>query len=162
MQVKGADGAIAKIADYQGVAERAEVRSGHRHSPRQIHVLVVRDQPLDQISVQVEDVDQPGEGTCIAEAAGPVREIIGDVQPSPIPLDIRRIEARWKIRILESAGHADRLPIAIPGVDSPLGEIRGIESWTRVADADGKARVHRALGAVIDEDHRGSSATSGN
>src|SRR5881394_921233 len=76
IQVKSADRAIAKITDHQGVAKRPEVRSGHRYTPGQIHMLVDRHYALDQVSVQVEGVDQAGIGARVGEAPGPVRKAI--------------------------------------------------------------------------------------
>ena len=61
VQIESADRAVAEIADNQGIAEgRNSLRSPPL--PRQIHPLIVRNQALEQVPVEVEDVDQPGPG----------------------------------------------------------------------------------------------------
>src|SRR5260370_36252670 len=67
-----------KLPATKAQPESAEVRSGHRH-PHVKFMYACWNQALDQISIQIEDVDQASKGSRIADAAIPVREIVRDM-----------------------------------------------------------------------------------
>src|ERR1700730_9727001 len=113
---------------------------------------MLRNQPLEQVPVQVEDVDQAAAGASKSETAAPVGQIISDIHPSTVALDIRRIEIPRQIRVQESTRQCHLLESMIERVDGSLREIRRIESRADAADADTESAVDGALSAIIYRD----------
>ena len=61
-RVVGVDPPVAEVADEDVAAERAERRRRHRHGPRRVEP-VAADEPLEQVAVRAEHVDEPIAGT---------------------------------------------------------------------------------------------------
>src|ERR1700722_5921126 len=115
---------------------------------------IVRNQVLEQIPVQVEDVYQSGTRAAEGQAAGAIGIGEGNIKSPAKALDIEREVGVWKVEVLKSTRQRNLLEGVIEGIDGSVREIRGIQSRANAADADRQPGVGGRVSAVIYKGNR--------
>src|SRR5262249_24587700 len=125
VEVECIDRAVAEVADKKRVVEVAEALEGRPGHPPWRVELALAGEPLQQISIRVENVDKPVSRSRYIILLIGVLLSIGHVQ---MAVDGRNAEGGVtgrEVRIPETAGSGDRMEVRVEDVDRAGMEIGG-------------------------------------
>ncbi len=155
-RVVGVDAAVAEVADEDVAAEGAEGGRRERHRPGRVE-LAAADEPLQQVAVGREDVDEAVAGPCVVVVLAGALLGEGDVEVAADVVDPERGEAGGDRRVGEAV---DEVEVAVEDVDPAEAEARRVDELAARRRHEGEALVvgadvARAVGRgrAVDGDH---------
>ena len=134
------DVAIAEIADQQIMAELAKRTACESQAPRRVQLTVCY-QPLDEMAVGIEDIDDPMAGTRDVTILLCILFGIRDVEFATEILNVKRRIPPGEVWIGEGAREGGRSKILIEHIDGARVDIGGIKEDPRLIGGDGKSFV---------------------
>ena len=151
-EVVGVDRAVAEVADEQRVVELAvALQGGPGHPPGGVE-LALAGEPLEQVPLGVEDVDEAVARAGDVVVLGGVLLGVGDVEVAVDGLDAERGVAGRDARVGEGAGDDDGLEVRVEDVDLAVVEVGGVEVGAGGVEPLGEPLVDGARGRVVDGD----------
>src|ERR1700736_256268 len=140
----GVDVSVAEVADQQGAAECPEVFGCEGKPPRRVQLSVLNE-PAQQVTVHVEDVDEAEPGSGLVIVLVRLLHRVSHVQPATQRLDVEWRETGGDSRIGEGAAQAHEIEVLVENLNRAEPEIGGVKVVRRAVVADRQAFEYGAL-----------------